>query len=63
MLDGLIRLIHSRSFVNSPVRASFNTSEQWEEHQDPKWRQHWIDKAKKWQDKIPEARDLLKKLA
>ena len=43
-------------------RTFFNVSEQWEEHRDPKWRQHWIDKAKEWQDKIPEAKAILQKV-
>ena len=35
---------------------------QWEAHYDQGWRQRWIDEAKKWQDKIPEAKALLEKV-
>ena len=39
--------------------AAYN---QWEEHPDPKWRQWWINEAEKWQDKMQEARDFLKRV-
>jgi hypothetical protein len=35
---------------------------QWELHPSPEWRQRWINEAEKWQDTIPEAKALLKKV-
>ena len=35
---------------------------QWELHTKLEWRQRWIDEAQKWQDKIPEAKQLLQKV-
>jgi hypothetical protein len=35
---------------------------QWEIHPDQEWRQRWINEAEKWQDKIPEAKEFLKKV-
>jgi hypothetical protein len=34
---------------------------QWIDHPGLKWRQWWIDEAKKYQDTIPEAKEFLKK--
>ena len=39
--------------------AAYN---QWNLHPDPKWRQWWINEAEKWQDKIPEAKEFLRKV-
>ncbi len=36
---------------------------QWNDpHPNRDWRQHWINEAEKWQDKIPQAKDFLQKV-
>ncbi len=35
---------------------------QWTMHLDPKWRRWWIDEAKKYQDRVPEAKEFLQKV-
>ena len=35
---------------------------QWDIHTDQEWRQRWINDAINWQDKIPEAKEFLKKV-
>jgi hypothetical protein len=47
--------------IEATARSFANVLDQWEQHPDPKWRQHWIDEAKKWQDKIPGAEAILQK--
>src|SRR5271157_42533 len=39
--------------------AAYN---QWTTHLEPKWRQWWINEAKKWQDTMPEAKAFLQKV-
>jgi hypothetical protein len=35
---------------------------QWDTHLEPKWRQWWINEAKKYQDTMPEAKEFLRKV-
>jgi hypothetical protein len=47
--------------LDEKVRTFRMLLNQWDIHLSPEWRRRWIIEAEKWQDKIPEARELLRK--
>jgi hypothetical protein len=53
--------LNEQKKMEATARSFANVCDQWELHPDPKWRQHWVDEAKKWQDKIPQAKAILQK--
>jgi hypothetical protein len=48
--------------IDEKARTFFMLASQWNLHPNPEWRQRWINEAKKWQDKIPEAKAFLKRV-
>jgi hypothetical protein len=53
--------LNEQKKLQTTTRSFWNVLDQWEQHPDPKWRLYWITEAKKWQDKIPEAKAILQK--
>jgi len=47
--------------LDEKARSFTGAYSQWNEHPNLSWREWWINEAEKWQDKIPEAKALLKK--
>jgi hypothetical protein len=48
--------------LDEKARTFAMLDSQWNLHPNPEWRQRWIDEPEKWQDKIPEAKEFLKKV-
>ena len=49
--------------LDEKARSFSMAFSQWsDDHPDPDWRQKWISQAEKWQDKIPEAKEFLRKV-
>jgi len=48
--------------LDEKARSFGAAYDQWNIHHDPKWRQWWINEAKKWQYILPEAKEFLKKV-
>jgi hypothetical protein len=48
--------------MDEKARTFSSVINQWEFHLSIEWRQRWIIEAQKWQDKIPEAKQLLQKV-
>jgi len=48
--------------LDEKARTFAMLASQWELHPNSEWRQRWINDAERWQDKVPEAKGLLKKV-
>ena len=48
--------------IDEKARSFGAAYDQWNLHPDAKWRQRWIDEAKKYQDTMPEAKEFLRKV-
>jgi len=48
--------------IDEKARSFGSAYDQWNLHPDVKWRQRWIDEAKKYQDTMPEAKEFLRKV-
>ena len=48
--------------IDEKTRTFSILPSQWEIHQNQEWRQRWIKDAENWQDRIPEAKEFLKKV-